>query len=85
MDPDALGAWLELSAKFGAGVVFVLALFIWALYKGTLVWGKDCDRERAEKNEWKRAALDGTGVLEKIVEPMEGLARRVNEIEKRRS
>ena len=76
MDPHTVDAWLELLTKLGLGFTFAAVLVIWALYKGHLVWGWQCQGVEREREEWKRAALSGTGVLEKLV-PLIEESRRV--------
>lgn len=76
MPPAEVTAWLELLTKLGLGFTAAAVLFIWALYKGTIVWGTDCDRERKEKEEWKHAALSGTGILEKLTTVVERIEQR---------
>jgi hypothetical protein len=75
VDPETVTAWLALLRDLGFGFTAAGVLFIWALYTRKIVWGIECERERREKEEWKHAALSGTGILEKLVERIE--ARRL--------
>lgn len=70
-DPAPIAAWVELVKSLGLGLTVAALVFVWGLYKGTVVWGWYCQALEREKDEWKRAALSGTGVLEKIVERIE--------------
>lgn len=75
MDPTTAAAWLDLLRSLGFGFTVAAVLFVWGLYKGKIVWGWYCQGVEREREEWKRAALSGTGVLEKLVDRIE--SRRV--------
>jgi hypothetical protein len=77
VDPTTAAAWLELLTKLGLGFTAGGALFVWALYTDKVCWCKDRDRERLEKEEWRRAALTGTGVAEKSADALERLVERI--------
>lgn len=75
MDPLTATAWVELVKSLGLGLTVSALLVLWALYNGKLHWGWYTRGVERERDEWKHAALSGTGVLEKLVERIE--ARRL--------
>lgn len=71
MSPTEITGWVELIKSLGIGLTVSALAVIWFLYKGVLVWGTYYEATRREREEWKNAALSGTGVLEKLVERIE--------------
>lgn len=51
--------WASIQA---GGVPFLLFLILVTGFRGMWVWGYLYRQERAEKEEWKRMALDGTSL-----------------------
>jgi hypothetical protein len=51
--------WTSIQA---GGVPFLLFLILVTGFRGMWVWGYLYRQERAEKEEWKRMALDGTSL-----------------------
>lgn len=67
MDPEAAGAWLDIIWRLGLGFTVGCVALIWLLAKGVLTWGWQCRAMEHERDEWRAAALKGTGILEKLV------------------
>jgi hypothetical protein len=71
VDPQSLGAWVDLIWRLGLGFTVGCVVLIWCLAKGVLTWGWQCRALERERDEWRHAALAGTGILEKLVERVE--------------
>lgn len=70
-DTGTITEWIDLVRQLGLGLTVAALVIIWSLYKGHLVWGWYCKAIEKERDEWKHAALSGTGILEKLVERIE--------------
>lgn len=68
MDPATLTPWLELLRSLGFGFTVGTVLFIWALYRGIVVFGWYARAVERERDAWRDTALEGKVVLKKLVE-----------------
>lgn len=56
----------------GVGFGGLLALILWGSKRRVWVWGYQLDEVKAERDEWKRMALQGVGLLEKSITIKQG-------------
>lgn len=71
---ETFTAFLQSTGLLGGGVVF-----IWALYSGKLVWGKEHTRLLREKEEWKQMTLELAGIAEKATKASEAAVHLVKD------
>ena len=68
MDPGTAMDWIEIVKSLGLGLTVSALFFIWALYKGKIVFGWYCRSVERERDAWRETALDGKNIVLKLVE-----------------
>lgn len=68
MDATTAAAWVELVKSLGLGLTVSALVFIYALYKGKVMFGWHCRALERERDAWRETALAGKDVLFKLVE-----------------